>query len=129
MLCLEVILSLFTTDHKHVEETGSVALHKVVLRIVHRNTIDYEIVSVDVGLRGSDTAFPHTISTFSHSHTTTAPIALQRYLLRLGSIDAEGDGITLDFRRHHLLAASTIEVVELLSLDVATQHRRACNDC
>ena len=125
MICLEIVLRALTTYHQRAEIACIIALQEVILRVVHRNSVDDKVIGINLWLWCSNGRFPHSVRLLCHALTASAPVALQRHFLSQRSIDTESDRVSLDFRRHHLLTASASEAI----LNLATQQGYFCNYC
>ena len=113
MVGLEIRGRTLAGDHQHVQVTGTVTLHHVVLRVIYGDTVHYEIVSVYLRRREIDGDGPYSVLLL-HGDSSLQPVAGE--LDDGGVVGGEAEGhLTVSYLgRDDLLAASEIEIAEFL---------------
>ena len=113
MVGLEVRSGALAGYHQHVQVSSTVALDHVVLGIIDRDAVHYEVVGVDLGLGKVDGDGPYSVLLL-HGDGALDPVAGKGHYRGVLGCEAECHLAVGDFRRDDLLASAEIEVGELL---------------
>ena len=125
VLCgLAVVFRALAGNQEHRKVTGTITLYKDVLGVVHRHTVNYKIVGVDLRRRKGNLDFPYVVLTAEHVDGATPgvghPATAELHDGSVVCLEAEGYAVVLDFRGNDGFAvAPESEVCEFLCIHCA----------
>ena len=74
LLCCLIVLCTFSVNQEHAQIAGTVTLDHDVLRVIYRDSVSYEVVSVYFRLRTRYGNFPYVVLSTGHVDCTAPRI-------------------------------------------------------